>query len=127
MKQNLLNEFVVMQPDQSTHIEKVDAGLYQRLESNYGDFQGCQMVSCFDFEKDWTTWEIHPHGEEVIVLLSGDVELILEKDVGTESIQLSQQGTFAIIPKNTWHTAKTSKPSRLLFITPGQGTLNKAV
>lgn len=127
MKQSLLNEFVIIKPDKSTEVEKADSALYQRLETNYSSLKGCEMVSCFEFQEDWKSWEIHPNGEEVIVLLSGSVQLILEAKEGNESIHLSEQGAFAIIPKNTWHTAKTNTPSRLLFVTPGEGTQNKDV
>ncbi len=127
MKQSLLNEFIIIKPDKSTNIEKADAGLYQRLETDYDGFEGCDMVSCFEFKEDWTSWEIHPNGDEIIVLLSGNVQFILETNEGNESVQLTEQGSFTIIPKNTWHTAKTHAPSRLLFITPGQGTKHKNV
>ncbi|NVK58371.1 MAG: cupin domain-containing protein [Alteromonadaceae bacterium] len=127
MKQSLLNEFVIIKSDKTTNVEKADAGLYDRLETDYGGFKGCEMVSCFEFKEDWSTWEMHPNGEEVIVLLSGSVQLILETQQGNKSIHLSEQGAFAIIPKNTWHTAKTNTPSRLLFITSGEGTQNKNV
>lgn len=127
MKQSLLNEFIIIKPDKSTNIEKADAGLYQRLETDYDGFEGCDMVSCFEFKEDWTSWEIHPNGDEIIVLLSGNVQFILETNEGNESVQLTEQGSFTIIPKNTWHTAKTHAPSRLLFITPGQGTQHKNV
>ena len=32
-----------------------------------------------------------------------------------------------VVPKGTWHTARTSVPTKMLFVTPGQGTENKPV
>ena len=34
-------------------------------------------------------------------------------------------GSYIIVPKGIWHTAKTTIKSKILFITPGEGTLNK--
>lgn len=35
-----------------------------------------------------------------------------------------QAGAYRAIPRDTWHTAKTTG-CRMLFITPGQGTENR--
>ena len=37
---------------------------------------------------------------------------------------LSPARNFAIVPRNTWHTARVTSPTTMLFITPGEGTLN---
>ena len=37
---------------------------------------------------------------------------------------LSQLSSTFIVPKGTWHTAKVSSGCKILFITPGEGTLN---
>jgi len=34
-----------------------------------GDFCGEYLVSTHDFTGDWSTWEIHPKGDEVVCLL----------------------------------------------------------
>ena len=127
MKQSLLREFVIIKPDKNTQIEKADQGLYGRLVSDYNGFKGCEMVSCHEFDKDWSSWEIHPKGEEVIILLTGNVQLVLDLENATEVIELNEQCAYAIVPSNTWHTVKTDVPSKLLFITPGEGTANKDV
>ena len=33
------------------------------------------LVSEFDFVSDWPTWEMHPHADEFVYVLSGSVEL----------------------------------------------------
>lgn len=35
---------------------------------------------------------------------------------------LSEPGTYVLIPRGTWHTATTSEPTRMLFLTDGEGT-----
>ena len=42
-----------------------------------------------------------------------------------EEIALDKELAFAIVPRGTWHTARTKTGCRLLFITPGEGTQNQ--
>ena len=115
-------DFVVVRPDKSTAIESADAGLYERLADHYQGFEDHVLVSCHDFEQDWGGWEIHPHGDETVILLSGKATLVLESESGVETVHLEDEGAFVIVPRNVWHTAKTGRKTRLLFITPGEGT-----
>jgi quercetin dioxygenase-like cupin family protein len=86
-----------------------------------------RMVSSYDFDSDWTSWEKHPAGEEFVCLLEGDVDLVLQQNGGETIVTLNQPGSFVLVPVNTWHTARVRKPSKMIFITPGEGTENKAV
>jgi quercetin dioxygenase-like cupin family protein len=86
-----------------------------------------RMVSSYSFDGDWTSWEKHPAGEEFVCLLEGDVDLVLQQSGGETIIKLNRPGSFVIVPVNTWHTARARKPSKMIFITPGQGTENKPV
>jgi quercetin dioxygenase-like cupin family protein len=89
--------------------------------------QFSRMISQFAFDSDWDTWEKHPAGEEFVCLLEGDVDFILEQPGGEKVITLNQPGSFVLVPKNTWHTAKVRRPSKMLFVTPGEGTENKPI
>lgn len=119
--------FVVIDSEKNAHIEIADAEIYSRLGANYSGFRGCELISCHSFEKDWDSWENHPHGDEVVLLLEGDVTFLLQLDNGQTSIVLEKMGSYGIVPKNTWHTAKVHSPSKVLFITPGEGTMLKNV
>ena len=118
-------DFVVISPEKSATIESFDSTLYERLDKNYGGFRGCELISCYEFSEDWSTWEMHPKGDEVVILLSGEVTLVMQLDDGERSVSLKKIGEYAIVPKCTWHTAKTSVKTKMLFITPGEGTQNK--
>tara|TARA_R110000751_G_scaffold55346_3_gene118793 strand:- start:126218 stop:126661 length:444 start_codon:yes stop_codon:yes gene_type:complete len=124
---NIANEFVVVDPDKKATVEPVDPMLYQRIEKNYEGFKSHELISSYEFSCDWNTWEIHPHGDEIVLLLSGEITLILQLNGGQKSVTLTELGSYIIVPKGIWHTAKTIVPSKLLFITPGEGTLNKDV
>jgi quercetin dioxygenase-like cupin family protein len=68
---------------------------------------------------------MHPAGDEIVCLLSGRVTFEFE---GRGHVaELSVPGTYVIVPRGTWHTAHTRVPTKMLFITPGEGTQNKAV
>ena len=103
------------------------ADFWQVLQRRYGDFAGRTLVSGFAFDRDWPNWEIHPHGDELVCALRGDFDLVLDEPQGLRRVRLAQPGDFAIVPRGTWHTAWVHAPSAALFITPGQGTMNRAV
>ncbi len=128
---SILQHFVVLNPDKKASLECADAGLYQRLEQNYQEFAGHELISCHEFAEDWRSWEMHPAGDEIVILLSGAVQFIWlgdEREDETQHLrELSEAGQFLVIPKGHWHTAKTKLHSRVLFITPGQGTQHKAL
>ena len=108
----------------------VTPGFWDELTDRFGDFSGKLLVSSFHFERDWPTWECHPHGDEWIGLLSGDFELRMDLPDGHDgprSMRLHKPGAFVIVPKGIWHTAKVRAPSAALFVTPGQGTLTRPV
>lgn len=84
-----------------------------------------RLVAQFSFDSDWPSWERHPAGEEFVLLLEGSVEFVLEIDGRHKRVTLSQPGEYVLVPKNTWHTAKVRQPTRMLFITPGEGTENR--
>ena len=82
---------------------------------------------CHAFETDWSIWEMHPKGDEIVCLLSGSVTFILEHEGGTQAIEPTESGSYVIVPKGTWHTAKARDPCRMLFITAGEGTEHREV
>jgi oxalate decarboxylase/phosphoglucose isomerase-like protein (cupin superfamily) len=70
---------------------------------------------------------MHPNGDEVVCLLSGQVTFILDHKAGNLEIDMNESGDLVIVPKGTWHTAKVRVPSKMLFITAGEGTQHRAV
>jgi len=109
-------------------IERISAeGFWPRLmRGELGDLHREYLVTTSDHGADWTSWEMHPHGDEIVCLLSGAAVLTLElPDGGLDHVELAQQGSFAFIPRGTWHTARIASPARFLFITAGEGTRHR--
>lgn len=92
-------------------------------EAHQSDGAEGRLVSLFTFSSDWQTWEMHPKGAELVVVLSGRMTLV-QKVNGQEQETLLEPGQAAINPPGVWHTARVREPTQALFITAGQGTEN---
>lgn len=80
-----------------------------------------RLVTMGRSAESWTTWERHPAGEEVVVLLSGRMDLIQRTDGAERRIPL-RPGQAVVNRTGVWHTVDVHEPGDALFITPGQGT-----
>ncbi len=124
---NIEGEFVVLSPDQRATIEPCDAGLYPRLDETYQGFTGHELIACYSFTNDWPTWEMHPAGDEVVMLLAGEATFVLKLADQEQSLTLATPGDYVVVPKGAWHTARINTFAKVLFITPGEGTQNAAI
>lgn len=91
-----------------------------------GDGDEGRLVGIFHQDADWPTWEQHPNGEEVVVLLTGRADLIQWID-GAERVVPLEPCQAVVNPPGVWHTARVHEAGNLLFITPGRGTENVAL
>lgn len=124
---NISSTYVVLGNDGGAIPVPVSDHFFEYLESKFGDFKDKRLVSRFSFDQDWDTWEMHPAGDEFVCLLSGQVDLVLEQDGTERAVHLSTPGSYVLVPRGAWHTAKVSEPSSMLFITPGEGTQNRPI
>lgn len=83
-----------------------------------------RLVTLGDMATSWDTWEVHPAGEEVVLVVSGRVRLVQEVD-GAEQATEVGPGGYVINGAGVWHTADVIDPARVLFITPGRGTTHR--
>ncbi|NJN36362.1 MAG: cupin domain-containing protein [Nitrospiraceae bacterium] len=75
---------------------------------------------------DWPHWEMHPNGDEVVCLVDGDVSMIFDVE-GRDVVVPMVSGQTVVVPAGVWHRAIVARPSRMLFITYGEGTQHRAV
>jgi quercetin dioxygenase-like cupin family protein len=94
-------------------------------ERHAGDLEEGRLVSLFRFEESWTSWEMHPQGEEVVCVVQGHMTLHQELPDGSKQSYELGPGDYAINPRGAWHTADADEPVVALFITPGEGTTNR--
>ncbi|HEX7858587.1 MAG TPA: cupin domain-containing protein [Sphingobium sp.] len=84
-----------------------------------------RLVSCHDFSESWTSWEMHPAGDELVVCTAGAITLIQERADGTHAMVTLGPGDYVINPSGTWHTADVEGQATALFITAGLGTQHR--
>ncbi|HET7570527.1 MAG TPA: cupin [Gammaproteobacteria bacterium] len=125
---NLASTYLRLRSDVSVEPLEVDEAFWRTIAAgDLGSFHNEFLVTSHTMKSDWDHWEMHPHGDEIVCLLDGNVTFLLEEGDGVSTVELKEGGAFAIVPTGTWHTAKVKTPSRMLFITAGEGTQHRPV
>jgi mannose-6-phosphate isomerase-like protein (cupin superfamily) len=83
-----------------------------------------RLVSMHTFTEPWDSWEVHPHGEELVVCIDGTITLFQDIEGQIRSATL-RSGEAIINPLGVWHTADVEGTATALFITAGMGTENR--
>jgi mannose-6-phosphate isomerase-like protein (cupin superfamily) len=65
--------------------------------------------------------EMHPLGDEILLLVSGAMDVILELPEGDKVIPL-RAGGACLVPKGVWHRQRIKEPTTMVFLTAGEGT-----
>jgi mannose-6-phosphate isomerase-like protein (cupin superfamily) len=124
---DLQNTYLRLRPDCSIEKLPVDEKFWPRLiGGELGDFHHEYLVTSHSHSADWPNWEMHPNGDEIVALMSGAATMILEAPDGQRrDVVLNRPGSYAFVPRGTWHTAQVREPTTMLFITPGEGTQHR--
>ncbi len=123
---SLVDTRLVLGPEGVATPRTVSSTFYQDLDAAFDGFVGHMLVAEHSFQAAWSTWEMHPKGDEFVYLLEGDAEFVLWTDGAENKVRLHQPGQYVVVPKGNWHTLRPQRPSRMLFVTPGEGTRNAA-
>jgi quercetin dioxygenase-like cupin family protein len=91
-------------------------------ERNGKDGAEGRLVSSHSFSESWTTWEMHPNGEELVLCTHGAMTLIQEFPDGSVQQTELTAGEYAVNPRGVWHTADIQEQATAVFITSGIGT-----
>lgn len=94
-------------------------------ERHADDLDEGRLVSMYRFDESWSSWEMHPHGEEVVCVVQGRMTLHQELSNGSKRSLNLGPGDYAINPRGAWHTADAEGPVVALFITAGKGTAHR--
>jgi uncharacterized cupin superfamily protein len=95
---------------------------YERAHAADGD--DGRLVVLSDSRRDWTMWECHPAGDELVVVVDGRSTLIQVREGAVVRIPMGP-GQAAVNPRGVWHTADVHEPGRTLYVTPGRGTMHR--
>lgn len=125
---DILSTYVHFQDDGRANEIPVSASFWKDLAAGkYPHLEQGRLMTAFTFAEPWSTWERHPAGEELVMLLSGSATLVLDESGQERSIELINPGAYVLVPINVWHTARTAVPTTMLFLTPGAGTEHRSV
>ena len=99
-----------------------DAAWYERYAiRNQADGAEGRLVTIHTFTGPWDSWEVHPHGEELVLCTEGGITLHQEIDGRVHQVTI-RAGEAVINPPGVWHTADVSGSATAVFITAGMGT-----
>ena len=124
--QDLAERYVCLNADGSAKATAGGQVFWLQADETLERYGRDWLVTEFLFEADWTNWEMHPEADEVVYVIDGSVDLILEFPIGTQTFAVRGRG-YVVVPKGVWHTAKVHAPSRVLHITMGAGTQHRPV
>lgn len=99
----------------------VTADFWQTLTQR-DDLQGGRLVSAYRFTEDWTSWERHPAGDELVIQFSGAMDFELEHANGERYVVPLRGRAAVVVPRGEWHTARVLEPTEAIFVTRGNGT-----
>lgn len=74
----------------------------------------------------WSHWERHPSGDEVLTMLSGEMELTLEEKGGPRVVAMTA-GDTVIVPQGVWHIGRVVVAGDLMALTFGKDTEHRPV
>ena len=99
-------------------------GFQGYIEQHCNDDHPGRLMMVESTPVDWATWEMHPHGEEIVFVLSGKGEFIQQIDGEEQRIPVSA-GVCLVNPAGVWHSADVEEPITAIYVTPCPGTNHK--
>ena len=88
------------------------------------DLQRGRLVTSMRNDADWTVWEMHPVGPELIVVTDGTVHFHLDDGTSVTEVTVTAP-EYVLVPAGVWHTADARGDARLLIVTWGEGTRHR--
>jgi mannose-6-phosphate isomerase-like protein (cupin superfamily) len=84
------------------------------------------LTAVYAMDRDTPSWEMHPAGDELLVLLSGAIDVVLDGRDGQRVVALTA-GASCVVPRGTWHRQIVRTPALELAVTYGKGTEHRPV
>ena len=117
---DLTETFVRLRSGDAMDVEALTPSFWSDRSASPGD----RVVAAFDFASSddlhSSMQEIHPDGDELILVLAGAIDLIAESD-GREVVIGLDAGQAAVVRRCTWHRPAMRAPGRLLSINVRSG------
>lgn len=129
---DLTNTYVFLEDGGQAPTIEVDEKFWRELMSGNASSAGARLVAgglgwltaIYRLERDTTSWEMHPAGDELLVCLSGAIDIVLEVDGGDRVVELTQ-GKSCIVPRGVWHKQVVRAAGEELAVTYGRRTQHR--
>ena len=93
MSEHLTSTYAHLTDDLSATLQPVTPEFWPALVGHARpDLEEGRLVMVFDCDRDWPTWEMHPAGDEVVVLISGAATFVLRLPTGDQTQDLTRPG-----------------------------------
>ncbi|MEM8766299.1 MAG: hypothetical protein AAGE43_02560 [Pseudomonadota bacterium] len=102
----------------------MDAAFWPNMKA--GKIPNDGLISFYFLDFDFPQKEMHPKGDELLVLHDGQATVYLEGPDGVTAHTLKARESL-LIPKGVWHWAQCVTPGWLTVITFGGRTEHKAL
>jgi mannose-6-phosphate isomerase-like protein (cupin superfamily) len=113
---DLARAFARLTDDGNIDVEPVSTAFWRGMGAAAS---GDRFVGIVDFaspaDLHSSMQEVHPDGDELIVVLAGALDVVIDDGTGETSIAL-EAGRAAVVARGTWHRLVMREPGRLLFI-----------
>jgi len=84
------------------------------------------MMIKYEYTRNWPAQEMHPDGDEIITVMEGAIEFILEPGPDEARIPV-RAGATIIIPAGTWHSAAVTAKAVAQHLLMGRGTRHRSI
>ena len=109
------------------------AGFWQELMSGQPKSPGVAivaggdgwLVATYPIDRDAQTWEMHPAGDELLTMLTGEMDVVFEQPSGVNAIVSLVPGQTCLVPRGMWHRQEVRREGTYLGITYGRGTQHR--
>src|ERR1700710_2057125 len=96
---------VALGPDAAIHLDDELAIVTLALTPDYWthtsntapELAAGRIISVFEYTHTWSYWERHPVGDELVYLMAGEIDLLLDDRLHSRSLPL-RAGEAAIVP-----------------------------
>jgi mannose-6-phosphate isomerase-like protein (cupin superfamily) len=120
---HLASTYIQLEDGPAALAVEVDDRFWENIDRR-PELHGGRLVGTFHNAADWDIWEMHPAGDEIVCLLSGAIDVVLEEERGERVVPL-EAGLTCIVPQGVWHRAVVREPGDTLHITRGEGTQHR--